>query len=76
MPDSGRPSATSWIVKSNSLRATKLSARLARTEASGATATAAPTRPMIRSGFSALRASATRTSEAKDGVLVCITHRS
>jgi hypothetical protein len=63
-------------VKSNSLRATNDSAALPRSDRSGATATAAPTSPMVSAGFSALSASATRTSEANDGVLVCITQRS
>ena len=49
---------------------------LARSETSGATATAAPTRPMTSDGFSALSASATRTSDANEGVLVCMTQRS
>ena len=53
----GRPPA---MVKSNSLPATKSSAALARSAGSGATATAAPTMPMVSAGFSALRASATR----------------
>ncbi len=63
-------------MKSNSFRATNASAALARSEASGATATAAPTSPMTSAGFSALSASATRTSEANEGVLVCMTQRS
>jgi hypothetical protein len=76
MPASGRPCATSCTVKSNSLPATKASAALARSEGSGATATAAPTMPIMSAGFSALSASATLTSPAKDGVLVWITQRS
>jgi hypothetical protein len=63
-------------VKSNSFPATKSSAAQDPSEASGATATAAPTMPIINRGFSALSASATRTSPAKDGVLVCMTQRS
>ena len=47
IPARGRPCATSCTVKSNSLRATKSSAALARREASGATATAAPTMPIM-----------------------------
>ncbi len=64
------------MVKSNSLPATKSRAGLARNDASRATATAAPTMPMSRRGFSALRASATATSPGNDGVLVCSTQRS
>src|SRR6266545_774597 len=71
-----RPSATSLMVKSNSLRATKLSAGAALSAASGATATAAPTMPMMSEGFSALSASTTLTSERKEGVLVCTTQSS
>ncbi len=76
MPASGRPCATSCTVKSNSLRATKSSAALARSEGPGATATAAPTMPTVSWGFSAFSASATLLSPAKDGVLVWITQRS
>ena len=64
------------MVKSNSLRATKLSAGAAASEASGATATAAPTMPMTSAGFSALKAWATRASARNEGVLVCITQTS
>jgi len=45
----------------------------AASEASGETATWAPTKPMRRSGFSRFIASATLTSEGYDGVLVCRT---
>ena len=67
---SGRPAATSWIVKSNSLRATKSIASDARSAASGATATWAPTKPIRSRGLASLSASATRRSERKEGVLV------
>ena len=63
-------------MKSNSFRATKLSAGAAPSDSAGATATAAPTIPIISEGFSALRAVATCASEAKEGELVCITQRS
>ena len=64
------------MVKSNSLRATNVTAPEARSAASGLTATAAPTMPMTSAGFSARSASATMTSDWNDGVLVCITQRS
>ena len=70
------PRAISCTVRSNSPRATQSTAGLLRIEASGATATAAPTMPIDRPGFSAFNAAATFTSAAKDGVLVCITQRS
>ena len=69
-------SATSLTVKSNSLRATKSIALDAASARPGATATWAPTNPMRSEGFSAFNASATRTSDANDGVLVCRTARS
>jgi hypothetical protein len=70
---SGLPSAISLMVKSNSLPATKSMASDASTDASGETATCAPTKPSRMPGFSAFRASATLTSAGKDGVLVCST---
>src|SRR5580700_10530130 len=45
----------------------------ARSERSGCTATFGPTKPIMIAGFSALRASATFTSPAKVGELVCRT---
>ena len=45
-------------------------------ERSGSTATLGPTKPTSRSGFSVLSASATLTSPAKVGELVCTTTRS
>ncbi len=71
-----RPSATSLIVKSNSLRATKsIGAPFCRLS-SGCTATLAPTKPIFSAGFASFIACATCTSEAKDGVEVCITQSS
>ena len=71
-----RPSAISLMVKSNSLRATKsITAPCARLS-SGCTATLAPTKPIFSDGLAAFSASATFTSDAKDGVEVCITHSS
>src|ERR1700731_656722 len=45
-------------------------------ERSGCTATLGPTKPIMTAGFSALSASAIRTSPAKVGELVCRTTRS
>ena len=73
---SGRPSATSAMVKSNSSRATKSMAVEACSERSGCTATLGPTKPTMTAGFSALSASATLTSPANVGELVCRTTRS
>src|SRR6266436_2962754 len=65
----GFPCAISLMVKSNSCRATNSIAFELESARSGSTATWAPTRPIRREGFSAFRASATRTSCANDGVL-------
>jgi hypothetical protein len=73
---SGRPCAISWIVKSNSLPATKSIARDACSACSRATATWAPTKPTRSAGLLSRSASATLTSWAKDGALVCSTARS
>ena len=48
-------------------------ARRRRGSASGSTATLAPTRPILSPGLASFSASATLTSEAKDGVEVCST---
>jgi hypothetical protein len=65
------------MVKSNSLRATKSIASPPRSRLSfGCTATLAPTMPIFSDGFAVLSASATFTSDANEGVLVCITTRS
>ncbi len=70
---SSRPSAISLIVKSNSLRATKsIGAPLTRLS-SGCTATLAPTMPISSDGLASFSIAATLTSEAKEGVEVCIT---
>ncbi len=74
--DQSRPSATSFTVKSNSLRATKSIGAPLRRLSSGCTATLAPTKPIFRRGFASFNACATFTSEAKDGVEVWMTHRS
>ena len=73
MRPKSRPSATSLMVKSNSLRATKSIAPEAASVASGSTAALAPIMPIFRLGLSALSASAVFTSLEKDGVDVCIT---
>ena len=49
------PSATSLMVKSNSLRATKSTAVACLEAACGSTATLAPTRPTLRSGLRVLQ---------------------
>src|SRR6516164_11667947 len=72
----GRPSATSLMVKSNSLSHTKSIAGDALRLSSGLTATAAPTRPILIRGFISRKASATLRSEAKEGVEVCRTRSS
>ena len=72
----GLPSATSLMVKSNSLRATKSTARPAIRLFSGSTATLAPMKPILMSGLIALIISAVFTSDLNDGVEVCITTRS
>ena len=64
------------MVKSNSSRATKSIESEASREPSGSTATLAPTKPTFSAGFARLSASATCTSPANDGELVCSTARS
>src|SRR6266508_4666489 len=49
-----RPSATSLMVKSNSLRATKSTAGAASRLFSGSTATLAPMKPILMSGLAVL----------------------
>jgi hypothetical protein len=71
MVESGRPSATSLQVKSNSLRPTQSMARDAFNVSAGNTAACAPMNPMVVSGRLALIASATRQSLRNDGVEVC-----
>ena len=71
-----RPSAISFTVKSNSLRATKSIGAPWRRLSSGCTATLAPTKPIFSAGFASFSAAATFTSEANDGVEVWITHSS
>src|SRR3984957_2518653 len=71
MDSSERPSATSAAVKSNSSLATKSIAGEAWSDRSGWTATSAPTKPTRRSGFFPFSASATFTSPANVGELVC-----
>src|SRR5258708_2367095 len=76
IPLQGMPSATSLMVKSNSLRATKSTACPAMRLFSGSTATLAPMNPIFTSGLIALIISAVFTSDLKEGVEVCITTRS
>ncbi len=73
MSANGTPSATSLIVKSNSLRATKSMAFDARSDPSASTATFAPIMPIFSAGFASLNSSAVRTSCRNDGVDVCST---
>jgi len=68
---SGRPSATSRQVWSNSSRVTKSIAFDARSDCSGRIATCGPTKPISSFGFTSFSASAVRTSEWNEGVLVC-----
>ena len=63
-------------MKSNSSLATKSIAGEACSERSGCTATLGPTKPTSSDGFAAFSASATLTSPAKVGELVCSTARS
>ena len=74
--DSRAPSATSLIVKSNSLPATKSIAVDAPRLPAGSTATFAPIRPALRSGLTAFIASIVLMSDANDGADVCRTARS
>ena len=76
MAPQSRPSATSFTVKSNSLRATKSITGASRRLSAACTATLAPIMPTFSEGFSAFSRSATFTSEAKLGVEVCSTSRS
>ena len=71
-----RPSAISFTVKSNSLRATKSIGAPCVRLSSGCTATLAPTKPIFSAGLACFSAAATFTSEANDGVEVWITHSS
>ena len=64
MPDQARPSATSLIVKSNSLRATKSTAGASTRLWSDWTATFAPISPTFRLGLAAFIAS--KTGKAED----------
>jgi hypothetical protein len=70
MVSSGRPSATSLQVKSNSLRPTQSIAGDAFKVSVGKTIVCAPTKPIFVSGFCALMASATLQSFFSDGVEV------
>ena len=76
MVDQSLSSATSLIVKSNSLRATKSITGPSRREPSASTATLAPIMPIFSAGLAAFIASAHFTSEAKEGTEVCSTARS
>ena len=69
----GRPCAISAQAWSNSPTPTQSTAPASRSEASGSTATWAPTIPTRSCGFSPFSRSATRRSLPKEGVLVCIT---
>src|SRR6266568_7241806 len=70
--ESGRSSATSLQVKSNSLRPTQSIAGDAFNVSVGNTIVCAPTKPIFVSGFCDLMASATLQSFFNDGVLVLI----
>jgi hypothetical protein len=62
----GLPSATSLIVKSNSLRPTKSISGDARRLPSGSTATLAPTIPILSDGLTSLSALTVPMSDEKD----------
>ena len=64
------------MVKSNSFLATKSITSPERSDPSASTATLAPIMPIFRSGFSAFMASATFTSDLKEGTEVWSTRRS
>src|ERR1700691_4515510 len=72
----GRPSATSLMVESNSLRATKSIKGDALRLPAGSTATLAPTSPALSDGLADFSALMVAMSEAKDGADVCSTARS
>ncbi len=74
--DQGWSSATSLMVKSNSLRATKSTAGASIMLRSGCTATLAPIRPALICGLAAFKASMVATSDLKDGTEVWATTRS
>ncbi len=68
--ESGRPSATSLQVKSNSLRPTQSIAGDAFKVSVGSTAACAPTNPIVVDGFCSLIAAATFASLRSEGVEV------
>ncbi len=74
--DHGTSSATSLMVKSNSLRATKSMTGASIMLRSGCTATLAPIRPAFRLGLAAFSASMVFTSERNEGTEVWATTRS
>ena len=74
--DQGFSSATSLMVKSNSLRQMKSITGASFRLSSPSTATLAPIMPIFSLGFAAFSARATFTSLSKEGTEVCMTHRS
>src|SRR6201996_2479146 len=67
------PLASSWMVKSYSLRATKSSAAQASMLSTGSTATLAPMKPILAVGLMARTIAAVLQSDLKLGVEVWIT---
>src|SRR6201996_7939102 len=76
MVDHSAPSASSLMVKSYSLRATKSSAAHASMLSTGSTATLAPMKPILAGGVSGRVIVAVLQSDLKDGVEVWITMKS
>src|ERR1700760_1448108 len=73
MVDQSAPLASSWIVKSYSLRATKSSAAQASMLSTGSTATLAPMKPILAVGLMARIMVAVLQSDLKLGVEVWMT---
>ena len=76
MAAKSRPSATSCTVKSNSLRGHEVDRRRVAQRLLRLHRHLGADSPTLSAGFSAFSASATFTSEAKEGVEVCSTARS
>src|ERR1700760_1634419 len=68
MVDQSAPLASSWMVKSYSLRATKSSAAQASMLSMGSTATLAPMKPILAVGLMARTMAAVLQSDLNDGV--------
>src|SRR5689334_23271363 len=73
MVDQSAPLASSWMVKSYSLRATKSSAAQASMLSTGSTATLAPMKPILEVGLRSRIIADVRQSDLKLGVEVWMT---